>query len=267
MPEPPVESISLADLAKELGAKADRLPPLVLEGYLHLVKSGCYAEDTFVERPAAGAREWLRTMFAPLKQRPMLPIKDVARFLEMSLLELRRWCLHFNIPIYMDTAFGELLSLKSFYSLQNGFFEIRNPLRTDRQALLVLFSFVKRISRHERVQLRRYDHRLEEELKRIVALPEPQRTIQATLFWSNYRDAKTIAECIFHTKRIPSHRMKEFDRKAKVIDASLNKKKMRRKSWNLRSHYLKVPRGDQPLPPVIETENGEQAHDASASAS
>jgi hypothetical protein len=265
MPEPPVESISLADLAKELGVKPDRLPLLVLEGYLRLVKSGCYAEDTFVERPGAGAREWLRAMFAPLKQRPMLPIKDVAKFLQMSLLELRRWCLHFNIPIYMDAAFGELLTLKNFYSLQNGFFEIQSPLRTDRQALFVFFTRVKQLGRHELVKLKRYDLRLEKEIRRIVALPEPQRTVQATSFWSSYRDAKTLAECIFHTNKKPSVYAKSVDNKMRIVEVSLSKKM--RSRWNLRARSLESLRRNRLLSPTAATENGEQAHDASASAS
>ena len=211
MPSPPAETISLADLAKLLGVNADRLPPLVIEGYLKLVKSGSSAEDTFVVRPRAGARDWLRSMFAPLEQRPMLPAKEAAEVLNMGLTDLRRWCLHFNLPIYMDATFGELISLRVFYQLQDSFFEIRNPMRTDRQALLVFLSQLNNPNREKMMKPKKYSRRLEEEIRRISNLPEPQRTIQATMFWSSYRDAKNVAECLGmlaaskHTYRLNSH--------------------------------------------------------------
>jgi hypothetical protein len=196
MPPPPAENISLADLAVLLGVNADRLPPLVIEGYLKLTKSGCCAEDTFVVRPRAGARDWLRSMFAPLEQRPMLPAKEAAKILNMGLTDLRRWCLHFNLPIYMDAAFGELISLRVFYQLQDGFFEIRNPMRTDRQALLVFLSKTSKDVTDRLVKPKKYSRRLEKEIQSICSLPEPQRTIQATMFWSAYKDANTVAECL-----------------------------------------------------------------------
>ena len=222
MPPPPAENISLADLAVLLGVNADRLPPLVIEGYLKLTKSGCCAEDTFVVRPRAGARDWLRSMFAPLEQRPMLPAREAAKVLNMGLADLRRWCLHFNLPIYMDAAFGELISLRVFYQLQDGFFEIRNPMRTDRQALLVFLSQLNNPARVKMMKPKKYSRRLEEELRRISALPEPQRTIQATMFWSAYRDAKNVAECLgMLTASRHTYRLNYHTARIKALEQSL----------------------------------------------
>ena len=161
-------------------------------------------------------------MFAPLEQRPMLPAKEAAKVLNMGLADLRRWCLHFNLPIYMDAAFGELISLRVFYQLQDGFFEIRNPMRTDRQALLVFLSQLNNPAKVKMMKPKKYSRRLEEELRRISALPEPQRTIQATMFWSAYRDAKNVAECLgMLTASRHTYRLNYHTARIKALEQSL----------------------------------------------
>lgn len=227
-----VKTISLPDLAKDLCVDADRLPPLILEGYLRLAKSGLSLEDTFVERPPAGARDWLRAMFAPVAMRPMLPVRDAAKMLDMTLDDLRKWCIHFNIPISMDAVFGELLSLKGFYQIEHGFYEIRNPLRTDRQALLVRLMRVNKMNATREAYLRRYDRRLEEEITRIAKLPEPQRTIQATAFWSAYQDAKIVGDSLGRKKG--SKHEKILDRKVYLAEQSM----LGKNDWNLQLNML-----------------------------
>jgi hypothetical protein len=188
-----VERITLADLAVELNVPARRLLPLISHCYLKTVLRHESLESTIVERPSPEVLDWLKTMFAPLELRPMVPIRDAAALVEKHPKIFRKLCLHYKIPLHDDPVFREIISIESLRKLQLAIYESENPVRIDRQALIVLLAGLKGFTKTE---MRPYNARLESEIRRIIKLKEPRRTLMAVDFWKTYIDAEQFVGCM-----------------------------------------------------------------------
>ena len=193
-PVPQNEYVSVRDLAASLGVDCERLRPLIERQYLKVLEVHDYLDDCLVGRPQPAALAWLSNMFKPLMMRPILPADIAAELLRVTLKDFRRLCIAYNAPLCDDPAFGELITLRDFYTLFSNIHKTRGtPYRFDRQALLSL----TRISDHTiraDVPLP-YNVKIEQEIRRIAALPEPDRTVRAVALCNAYRDAQTVTQC------------------------------------------------------------------------
>lgn len=195
-PVPLSEYITLQRLADELEIDLERLAPLIRHNYLRILHAEDTMAATVVARPTKDAMDWLRTMFMPLDLRPFIPLPEVTASLGATEDELHYVCASQGIPLYSDPAFGELLTVTGFWLLYKGLFAMRSRLRSDRQTLLLILAQIKHVEPPCRPEPLPYSDRLDKEISRIAALPEPDRTIRATEFWKIYSEANTLVECL-----------------------------------------------------------------------
>lgn len=198
-PVPASDQITILKLASELHCGIRRVGELIEHGYIRIIyrQEGTFFCYTIVARPYPAALEWLRGMVAPLRLRPMLPVEGVAEHIGLTVNDLRRMALHYNIPLALDPFFGELISTTGYNRLLRAQHELRNPMRTDRQAMLLT---LVRMNRNTNAIIAKkpvmYSKRLESEIRLICKMTEPLRSLRAAALWSAYNEAKTVAECV-----------------------------------------------------------------------
>jgi len=191
---PAPDQITVAQIAADLGVETDRIQPLIDRGYLRVMIAGETLETTIVARPLPAAMAWLSTMFVPLRMRPMLPAGEVATFLQLSAAAFRSYAIHYNIPVYDDPVFGELITLASLYAFQQALYDERSVTRYDRQTMLAMMC--KKNPVLGRTKYTAYSKKIEAEIMRISHMEEPDRTMRAVAFWTAYRDAETVYKCL-----------------------------------------------------------------------
>lgn len=135
-------------------------------------------------------------MFTPLELRPLLPTESVAIMMDMPLPKMRSMCLHYDIPLYEDAVFGELITVNAFHRLLRAQRDPRASLRTDSSALLVMLALAKGMKAPLGREILPYSKRIENEIDHISRMTEPARTLRAISFWKAYRAAKTVAGCL-----------------------------------------------------------------------
>jgi len=194
-PIPRSEYITVRDLAAELKVDPERLRPLIDLQYLRILHAGEYLVDCQVARPLPAAMDWLKQMMAPIHMRALLPVDVAAELLRCDSVDIRKFCLAWNIPMYFDPAFGELLSPTNFFRLFQKLFQVNSgEARYDRQMLLKILATGN--EQRERTNPLPYSRMLEREIARISRLPEPDRTVRAVALYDAFVDAKTVKECI-----------------------------------------------------------------------
>lgn len=187
--------VSVRDLAKELGVSdPEQLRPLIDHQYLRILELRDYLPDCLVGRPEPAALEWLRGALRPLALRPFLTIEQTAELMHANPDDMRLLCLSYDIQLYVDPVFGEMLSIRQFHKLWNKLRDSRDGARFDRQAMVAMLRNAIPGS-PPRVSPLPYSKRLEMELIRIAKLDEPDRTLRAVAFWEAYRDAKDLLDC------------------------------------------------------------------------
>lgn len=208
-------AISLQDLANRLGVEpASRLLPAIKHGYIKLV---C-AEPPTVYEPPPAAIAWLKSMYAPLMLRPMIPAAMVAQIEAIDLPDVRRLCLAYDIPIQDDPVFSELLTLASYHKLHIQLHHYREPSRFDRQAMLVaLMQAVDPEKYKHDLKPPRYSKRLEKEIRRIAKMPEPARTEFALRITEAFGDAKSVTDCLAAATGKPAATFREMEKAEKII--------------------------------------------------
>ncbi len=185
--------VTLADLASTVGVPVKRLLPALEHGYLKIVS----VDPPLIYEPPPGAIEWLKLMFQPLSLRPFIGSEMVAELEGIEVPAVRQLCLDYNIPIYSDPVFGELMSISSFYRFHEQMHHQRQPSRFDRQAILAaLMHTVNGDEWRMNMKPHPFSRRLELEVRRISRLEEPARTDAALRLWTAYEDGKKVAECV-----------------------------------------------------------------------
>jgi hypothetical protein len=193
-PIPQSDQIPIWQLAQELDIDPERAYSLIENGYLRVIQPEPM-KDAIVARPAPAAMEWLRQMFLPLRMRPMIPTEMVALFLEMNPSDVRALCLDHNVHFIDDPVFGELLSITAFHHLHALLYRMRDPMRFDRQSLLSMLVHIQKIKAPDSVKNHYiFSTKIEQEIKRIADLPEPERTFHATELLQCYDDAAKTAD-------------------------------------------------------------------------
>jgi hypothetical protein len=220
-PIPLSEYVSLQRLADELEVELDRLKPLIANRYLRILSLKDDMATTVVARPSPEAMGWLRTMFMPLDMRPLIPVSEVVATFGISEDELRYICVTDNLPIYNDPVFGELMSVTGFWALSKGLVAMRNPLRSDRQMLMMVLAQMKNVRDLGRLKPLSYSERLESEIRRIMKLPEPDRTLRAADFFRAYQDANTLTDLLEKYETVPTGRQKRIMKRTETMQKRL----------------------------------------------
>lgn len=185
--------IPLADLASKLAVEPKRLLPLLEHGYLKLVTP----DPPVVLEPPPAAMDWLRVMFQPLNLRPFLASEMVAELEGVPVHHVRQLCLEYNIPIYSDPVFGEVMSVSAFYRFHKEMHNHRESSRLDRQAMLVmLMHTVSPDEWRTDINPPRFSRKIEMEIRRIAALAEPARTDAALRLWTAWSETYSVARAI-----------------------------------------------------------------------
>lgn len=208
------KAISLHDLADRLDVPPERLLPAIEHGYIRLITS----EPPTVYEPPPAAIAWLKTMYAPLMLRPMVPAEMVAQIEAIDLPDVRRLCLAYDIPIQDDVVFGELLTLASFYKLHAQLHTYREPSRFDRQALVVALMQAVDPEKYGRdLKPPPYSKRLEKEIRRIAKMREPARTEFALRLVEAFGDAKSVTDCLATATGKPAASFREIEKAEKIV--------------------------------------------------
>lgn len=199
LPTPPATEVAIADLATELGTAVPRLWMLIEHGYLRLAAKTDSCFTTTVERPGDSAFQWLRGMLAPLVNRPYLPLRFAAELYGITMQETRKLCLTHNIVFQLDPVFGEVITLRDYAAIGPSVYRMQNPMSFERQPLFEVFAALLDRVHFKKPYVPRAP-RIHEEIRRIAAMKEPDRTIRGTEFWIAYRDARTVADAIRREK-------------------------------------------------------------------
>jgi hypothetical protein len=195
-PVPRADYVTASDLAKELDVDVDRIQSLIDRRYLRVMLAAGTLAETVVARPAKAAMDWLRSMFVPLTLRPLIPTQDIVAALAITEDEFRYMCLVDNIPLQEDPVFGELMSVTAFYVLQQSWLKMRNPMRSDRAALMLMLGILKGALPAGRLTPLPFSDRIDKEISRIARMDEPDRSLRATDLWIAYNDADTLTDCL-----------------------------------------------------------------------
>jgi len=201
-----VGPITIADLAQLIEAPVEKLRPLVEHKYLRMVIAKEPFERTVVACPGQRATEWLKMMFAPLKMRPLIPLREVAKLWEVTERHILRICKAYRIPVYSDPEFGHLMSFNGLKSYARARMKYYKPKAYDRASLLRYF-----LSQIEGVRWKHplpYSDKLDREINRIAHLPQPWRTIRAMALYEAFRDARTVTECLRRGREISEEMLK-----------------------------------------------------------
>jgi len=195
------EPISVADLAVELQTTEDKVFLLVKEGYLTPLKVSDHPFLYMVGKPKPAAMTWLRQALGPLPLIPIVPFYYVREMLGLSDWTLKRLILEHNIPLYIDVAFGQTMTILAFHQLFNQLYPWTERVRFDRQMFLNILCGIDKGSGNTFVRPLPFDKVLEEELHRIARLPEPQRSLRGYDIYEAFRDAKSIADVLKATEK------------------------------------------------------------------
>lgn len=188
--------IKVSELARKLQTSHARIHALIRAGYLRKYgRTTKWFGYQLLYPPSPSTFAWIKAGFAPLNERPIVKVKEAAQMAQCSVEELRRLCFSHNIPIHADLAFGELLTVDDIARLTEALYISRDPQRFDRGAFLHFLRGVRSVKK-VRVKPLPYSDKIENEIKRIARMGEPQRTIRAAAFIEAYRDAKTVADCL-----------------------------------------------------------------------
>ena len=204
--------IFIADLARLIEAPVEKLRPLVEHKYLRVVVPREKFEQTLVARPGQRATDWLKTMFQPLKMRPLIPLREVGKLWGITEQPILKVCMRCQIPVHYDPVFGFLMSFNALKSYARARMKYHKPKRFDRA--MILRYYLNEIEGERWKDPPPYSERLEEEIRRIAHLPEPQRTYQSVELVLRFRDAKTVTECLRKEREIPE----ELRRSERSID-------------------------------------------------
>lgn len=181
--------VPLGELANSLGVDVKRILPALEHGYLKLVT----ADPPAVYEPPPAAMDWLRVMYQPLTLRPFLSSAMVGELEGITAFAVRRLCLDYNIPIYSDPVFGELMSISAYYRFHQQMHSQRDPSRFDRQGMLwAMMHTVAPDEWRRDVKPPRFSRRIELEVRRIAALQEPARTDAALRLWTAWSDTQKV---------------------------------------------------------------------------
>jgi len=197
------DGIPIVIMAEELGTTEETVEKLIQYGYLHIVRDHKLRQLRLVGRPKMAGMTWLRQAMGPLPMVPIVPLKYAAEMLDMKERPLRKMILEHNIVLYIDPLLGEMMTIASFHRLFNVIYPWHERTRFDRQMFLNILCGIDSGSAEKFVRPLPYDQKLEQELRRISLLPQPERTLRAMEVYEAFRDAKKISDVVKVAKKTP----------------------------------------------------------------
>jgi hypothetical protein len=145
-------------------------------------------------------------MFQPLELRPVIPVREASKLWKITDHEIIKWCKSYKIPIYADPVFGNLMSFKALKSYARLRRKYHKSKRRNRAGFLRFY--LSEIWGERWKEPPPYSERLEMEIKRIVHLPQPYRTIRSMALIKAFQDARTVTECIRRERQISEEVMR-----------------------------------------------------------
>jgi hypothetical protein len=201
------EPISLRELSLELKCSEDQTRLLAKHGWLTVIREHEMPQLFLVGKPKPAAMTWLRQTTGMIPMIPMIPVRHVAELLATR--GVKTLLLEHGIQVYVDAALGELITVASFHRLFNLIYPWHLRSRYDRQMLLAVLTGIDAGSGSAFVKPKPYDQKLEDEIRRVARLPQPQRSIRGMEIYDAYKDAKTIASVVRTTVKTPLQRRVE----------------------------------------------------------
>jgi hypothetical protein len=231
--------ITVQALAEKIGSTVEHVQRLIQYKYLRVVMEKTDPLQTVVSAPNEKGIEWLRMMATPIHQIPLVRLEDVHKMLRPyqgqlrgnvlrnAAYKVRQVCLSFNIPIYLDPIYGELITIEGLDKLVHCMRIYRCPVRYDRATMLgfLLNAMPKPSSWGDRknpLKVPRYTQRLSLEIHRIMQLEQPERTIQAIALYEAWADARGVQECLTNFKYQGSRTAKRIKRMDKEMERMRN---------------------------------------------
>lgn len=203
--------ITVRDLAQRIEGSVDDVKRLIDFKYLTVVMEKTDPEQTVLSCPGEEGIRWLRNMVQPIHLVPFIKLDDVHRLIRKQqgrmsrkkpVERTRRVCLAYQIPLFLDPVYGELLTIEGFAELAYHIGVYRNPVRNDRVTMLsflmnALTEDERTKERYVRLKIpRRGTKRLNLEIARIARLEEPERTFMAQSLYECWKDSRGVQECL-----------------------------------------------------------------------
>jgi len=201
--------ITVRDLAQRIDGTIEQVKRLIEYKYLMVVMEKTDPGLTVLSCPNEEGIKWLKNMNQPIQLKALVPLDDVhrllrkqqGRMLRRAVERTRRVCLSYQIPIYLDPVYGELLTIEGFSKLVYYLGVYRCPVRTDQTTMLTFLLNAlsvdeQRKNRWVSLKVPRYTKRLSMEIGRIAGLKEPQRTLMAVALYENWSKARRVQECL-----------------------------------------------------------------------
>lgn len=203
--------ITVRDLAQRIEGTVADVKRLIDHQYLTVVMEKADPEQTVVSCPGEEGVKWLRNMVQPIHLVPFIKLDDVHRLIRKqqgrmwwknAVARTRRVCLTYQIPLFLDPVYGELLTIEGFAALAYHIGVYRNPTRNDRVTMLTFL--MNALTEDERTKERyvrlkipyRGAKRLNLEIARIARLGEPERTFMAQALYECWKDSRAVQECL-----------------------------------------------------------------------
>jgi hypothetical protein len=144
----------------------------------------------------------------PILDRPLIRLEEVASHLHTSVSRLRRLCAEASplpVPMSVHPVFGELLSPASARTLIDRVIVTHTHGRSDpppnchdRVGLILWMCGL-----HSRKR-QTYVESVEQEVRRISRLKDPERCVRALDLLSRFVDARLTAQALLELKRLPN---------------------------------------------------------------
>jgi hypothetical protein len=191
----PAPEVSLSALALALNVTPSRLISLVTHGYLTLVRHSAVPGASVVRLPPKRALDWMRGWFLPARAKALFSAADIADLLNIAQRDVVKISARYGLPTTFDPGLGGLLwstfAVRQMMRALGGEVAAERVLpRFDRQAMLhaLLETDPKRAPVPPT-----FSQQLEDEIRRVSALPEDQRRLRVAALWDQLQDAKTCA--------------------------------------------------------------------------
>lgn len=196
----------ITGLYKHKTTVADIVPKLwdmVEYGYVQMIDPSPDPNDVgraVVIRPPDTVMEWMRVMFMPPHQRPLITFEELGIMLGSSPTELVIEAQRAGVEVTEVGVLGRLVSMEGLITLAEiryrGKFGERGGQRGQAFSRIEILAWLCGLEKQVRPLPAPYGIEMEKEIARIARLKSPARTIAAVDLLARYADVATIAEGI-----------------------------------------------------------------------
>ncbi len=193
------ETISVRELAAELGVLPEKISALMAEHYLTVIQAKTPVEETVIWKPRTAGLEWLRSALGPAPFAPVVKLEHAAKALGLRPFDVRRLVMEYNVHLYIDPVLGELMTVAGFYTIVNRSYPQYDWHRFDRQMFFAILSGLASGEPADPCRPLPFDERLEMELHRVSRLPVVQRELRGMEIYRAWHDARSLTGLLRRT--------------------------------------------------------------------